>query len=83
MAATGTRLPAARWATAVDLRQFVAGSVEAQHSGAADANGRIVDTHFYTSEVRAQMVRGELPAEIIVVFGGGRAPAMLVSISCC
>jgi hypothetical protein len=88
------------WATAVDLRQFVAKAAPAAWElGAAEqltlmAGSAVVDPHFYTSEARAQMVRGELPAEIVVVFGGGVAggrdgggsaevPARLLSTSSC
>jgi sugar lactone lactonase YvrE len=61
------------WATATDLLRFVVSAVPAlQALGGAEqlalmAGSVAVDPHFYTSEVRARMVRGEIPATVVVV----------------
>ena len=61
------------WATAVDLRRFVVKAVPALLTlGGPEqlmlmAGSVVVDPNYYTSEARAQMTRGELPAEVVVV----------------
>jgi DNA-binding beta-propeller fold protein YncE len=69
------------WATAVDLRKFVVQAVPALlELGKVEqltlmVGSEVVDPNFSTSETRNLICRGELPAELVVVFGangGGR-----------
>jgi hypothetical protein len=65
------------WATATDLLQFVVKAVPALRAlGGPEqlalmAGSAVVDPQFYTSEVRAQIALGELPAEVVVVVLAG------------